>query len=166
MNLYMDNEWYIGGKIFLYSYATDSSPCYQLWGSKLTRENVSQSLQIAKKGFIFIYGPDVGMIEKDFNMKIKQKFICINLIRVFKYLLPNRSSYKLADLEYDFGLQRKVKKYKENIFTIGKDFHNAVTRQAVLHYNREDVLNLRTLKEIIFKKYPISRKELLDMRLN
>jgi uncharacterized protein YprB with RNaseH-like and TPR domain len=68
-------------------------------------------------------------------------------------------------MEYDFGIKRKVKKYKQNIFTIGKDFHRSKTRQAVLQYNREDVINLRTLKEIIFKKYPITRKELLSMRL-
>lgn len=166
MNLYIDNEWYIGGKIFLHSYATDTSPCYQLWGSRLTRENIIKSLQPANGGMIFIYGPDIGMIEKDFKINIKQNYICINLIRVFNYLLPKRSSYRLADLEYDFGIKRKVKKYKENIFTIGKDFHNSYTRQAVLKYNREDVLNLRTLKEIIFKEYPISQKELLKMRLN
>ena len=166
MNLYIDNEWYIGGKIFLHSYATDTSPCYQLWGSQLVRENVVRSLKLAENGMIFIYGPDIGMIERDFNIRVKQKYICINLIRVFKYLLPSRSSYKLADLEYDFGIKRQVKKYKENIFTIYKDFHRTGSRQAVLQYNREDVLNLRVLKEIIFKEYPISKKELLKLRLN
>jgi RNase_H superfamily len=166
MNIYIDNEWYIGGRIFLHSYATDISPCYQLWGSLLTRENIIKSLNIAKNAMIFIYGPDIGMIERDFKIKIKQNFTCINLHRVFKYQLPKRSSYKLAGLEYDFGIKRNVKKYKQNIHTIGKDFHNSATRQAVLQYNREDVINLRILKEIIFKEYPISKKELLTMRLN
>jgi hypothetical protein len=166
MNLYIDNEWYIGGKIFLHSYATDISSCNQLWGSQLTRDNIIRSLQPARNGMIFIYGPDIGMIERDFNLRIKKNYTCINLHRVFRTLVPNRSSYKLADLEHDYGIVREVKKYKENIFTIGKDFHNHRGREAVLQYNREDVINLRTLKEIIFKDHPISKKELLSMRLN
>lgn len=165
MNLYLDAEWYVGGRIFLHSYATDISPCYQLWGSRLVRENVKESLQLARNGMIFIYGPDVGMLEKNFSIAIKNRFVCINLLRVFKYILPERSSYKLVALEEDFGIEREVKKYKENIFTIYKDFHNPKKRQAVLRYNQEDVLNLRLLKEKIFKKYPISKKELLEMRL-
>lgn len=165
MNLYIDNEWYIGGKIFLHSYATDTSPCFQLWGSQLRTENIIRSLQLAKNGMIFIYGPDIGMIERDFGIKIKDNYTCINLLRVFKAQLPERSSYRLADLECDYGINRKVKKYKENIFTIGKDFHNRAHRKAVLRYNQEDVINLRTLKEIIFEEHPISKEELLSMRL-
>jgi hypothetical protein len=165
MNLYLDAEWYVGGRIFLHSYATDISPCYQLWGARLVRKNVLQSLQLARNGMIFIYGPDVGMLEKDFSIAIKNKFVCINLLRVFKYLLPERSSYKLASLEESFGIQREIKKYKQDIFSIFDDFHNPAKRQAVLQYNREDVLNLRLLREKIFKKYPISKKELLEMRL-
>lgn len=165
MNLYIDDEWYVGGSIFLHSYATDISPCHQYWGSKLVRENIYKSLKLADNGYIFIYGPDIGMLEKEFNLNIRNEYICINLLKVFKALLPKRSSYKLADLEEDFGIMRKVKKYKANIFTIYKDFHNPYRRDAVLQYNREDVINLRALKEIILKKHPISRKDLLSMRL-
>lgn len=165
MNLYIDDEWYVGGSIFLHSYATDTSPCFQLWGSKLIKENIIRSLKHAEGGIIFIYGPDIGMLEKEFQLKIKQQYTCINLIRVFKALIPNRSSYRLADLEQDYGIVRKVKKYKEDIFTIYKDFHNPGKRQAVLQYNKEDVINLRILKERIFQKHPISKKDLLSMRL-
>lgn len=165
MNIFIDAEWYPGGTIFLHSYATDVSPCFQLWGSRLTKENIAQSLQVAANGMIFIYGPDIGMIEREFGIKIRHKYICINLIRVFKELVPNRSSYKLADLEHDYGIVRKVKKYKEDIFTIYKDFNDNATRPAVLQYNKEDVINLRILKEKIFKKHPISKKNLLSMRL-
>lgn len=165
MNLYIDDEWYVGGSIFLHSYATDTSPCFQFWGSKLIRENIIQSLKHAENGIIFIYGPDIGMIERDFNLKIRHKYTCINLIRVFKELIPNRSSYRLADLEHDYGIIRKVKKYKEDIFTIYRDFNTPGKQEAVLQYNREDVINLRILKEKIFKKHPISKKELLSMRL-
>jgi len=165
MNIYIDEEWYPGGSIFLHSYATDTSECFQFYGKKLTRENVARSLTPAANGMIFIYGPDIGMIEKEFNINIRRKFICINLIRVFKNLIPNRSSYKLADLEHDYGVHRKVKKYKENIFSIYSDFNNPFKRKAVLQYNREDVIHLRTLKEKIFKNHPISKKDLLSMRL-
>ena len=165
MNIYIDEEWYPGGSIFLHSYATDTSNCFQLWGRKLIRENVENSLRLAKNGMIFIYGPDIGMIEKDFGLKIRNKYTCINLIRVFKALVPDRGSYKLADLEHDYGVHRKVKKYKENIFSIYKDFNTPAKREAVLRYNREDVIHLRVLKEKIFKKHPISKKDLLSMRL-
>ena len=166
MNLYLDNEWYKDQKIFIHSYATDKSRCYQLWGSLLTRENIIKSLNLAKNGFIFFYGPDIGMLEKEFNINIRDNYVCINLLTVFRHQLPKRSCYKLASIERDFGIIRKVAKYKTSIFTIYSDFHNIEKKHIVLKYNEEDVINLRILKEKIFKKYPISNKELLKLRLN
>jgi hypothetical protein len=165
MNLYIDEEWYPGGSIFLHSYATDTSYCYQLYGRRLNQHNIERSLRLASQGIIFIYGPDIGFIEKEYGINIRDTYACINLLRVFKAVIPKRSSYKLADLEYDYGIARKVKKYKENIFSIYRDFNTHSKRQAVLRYNREDVINLRKLKEIIFSQYPISQQDLLTMRL-
>ena len=166
MNIYIDNEWYRNQRIFIHSYATDTSRCYQLWGSMLTRENVIKSLQLADDGFIFFYGPDIGMIEKQFNINIRNNYVCINLLTVFRHQLPKRGCYKLASIEQDFGIIREVDKYKKSIFTISGDFHDIKKKYVVLKYNEEDVINLRILKELIFKKYPITRKELLKMRLN
>ncbi len=165
MNLYVDNEWYRNQKIFLHSTATDYSRCYQLWGSMLTKENIIKSLQPAKKGYIFFYGPDIGMIEKQFKINIRDNYVCINLLSVFRYQLPKRSCYKLESLEQDFGLTRKIAKYKKSIFNIYSDFHNVERKKDVLLYNQDDVINLRQLKQIIFKKYPISEKELIKRRL-
>lgn len=163
-DLWIDGEWYIRQRIFLIGYAYNEKKFGQLYGDTLTR---TQFKKIVKPvtGYIYAYGPDVGMCEKFFGWKFRDKYICINLIKVFRDHIKT-GSFKLAHLEELFGIHRSVRKYKTSIFQIWRDWKIPTRRYAVLKYNKEDVINLVKLTRIIFKKYKISRKYLLSVRLN
>ena len=110
--IYIDGEWFIGGKLFLLGYAYSQKKQGFLFGKKLTKENF---LKLLKPNItIFFYGPDVGIIEKHFNVKIRNKFRCINLLKVFRDNI-NSSSYRLADIEKKFGIVRQRVEYKKSI---------------------------------------------------
>jgi len=163
ISVWFDGEWYIEQKIFLIGYAYNARTCYQLYGKTLTRKNFKKMLKPVK-GYVFVYGPDVGMTEKFFKLKYRQKYRCINLMKAFRDYIK-KGSFKLKDLEEKFGLIRKVAKYKETIFRIWRDWRNPRKRYAVLTYNKEDVINLVKLTKIIFKKYKISNAYLNSIRL-
>ena len=160
--IYIDGEWFIGGKLFLLGYAYSQKKQGFLFGKKLTKENF---LKLLKPNItIFFYGPDVGIIEKHFNVKIRNKFRCINLLKVFRDNI-NSSSYRLADIEKKFGIVRQRVEYKKSIFDIYGDWYSVEARKRVLQYNKEDVVNLIRLKKIVFKKYKIKAAYLNEIKL-
>ena len=163
INLYVDAEWYLNQRIFLIGYSFDQKKFGQLYGKRLNRKNFQRLLQKVN-GCIFCYGPDVGMLEKYFKLKLKSKYHCVNLMKVFKDHLK-KGSFKLKDLEERFGLKRKVAKYKTSIFTIWKDWKDKIKKKAVLLYNKEDVVNLVKLTRIIFKRFKIEMEYLHEIRL-
>ena len=168
-NLFIDAEWYLNQRIFLIGYATEEESSGKIEVEQLYRKNIFRK-QIERilafcNGTIYIYGPDVGMLEKRFAIPIREKYRCVNLLKVVKQLLPNRASYKLADMEKHFGYHRKADKYKKNIFDIYKDWHNPKLRQIVLDYNYEDVLYLAKIKQRIFKKFKPSDEWLSNIAL-
>ena len=163
IDLYIDAEWYLNQRIFLIGYSYNQKPFGQLYGKRLTRKNF-QKLFDKVTGTVYCYGPDTGMLEKFFKWKFREKFRCVNLMKVFKDFIKT-GSFKLKDLEYRFGIRRKVMKYKANIFQIWKDWRDKVKKKMVLHYNREDVVNLVRLALKIFKKYKIKPKYLEKIRL-
>ncbi|MBK9730303.1 MAG: ribonuclease H-like domain-containing protein [Chitinophagaceae bacterium] len=85
-------------------------------------------------------------------------------MKVFKDHIKT-GSFKLKDLEHKFSIRRKVMKYKTSIFQIWGDWRNPKKKKAVLHYNREDVVNLVRLTFKIFKKYNVKSKYLDTIRL-
>jgi uncharacterized protein YprB with RNaseH-like and TPR domain len=115
-------------------------------------------------GTIFCYGPDIGMLEKFFKIKIRKKYRCVNLMKVFKDFIKI-GSFKLKHLEERFGIKRKVTKYKTSIFDIWKDWKIKFKKRKVLLYNREDVINLVKLAMKIFKKFKIAEEYLEKIRL-
>lgn len=125
----------------------------QLYGKKLTKPKVKITLNKVEN--IFFYGPDIGIIEKNFGFDLRSNFRCFNLLKIFRQVLPPQKSYKLSDLETKFGIHRTRSEYKKNMFHIFNDWRNADKRKRVLQYNREDVVNLMKLKRIIFKKYGV-----------
>lgn len=164
IDLYIDAEWYLNQRIFLIGYSYDRKNWGQLYGKKLTRKNFLRLLSKVT-GSVYCYGPDVGMLEKFFKTKFRNKFRCVNLMKVFKDHLK-KGSFKLKDVEQKFGIHRKVMKYKASIFDIWKDWRNPKKKKAVLHYNKEDVINLLKLALKIFKKFKITSKYLEKVRLN
>jgi uncharacterized protein YprB with RNaseH-like and TPR domain len=158
MDVYIDAEWYIHQKIFLIGYQHANYGVRQIWGNKLSRHylNIVLSPALVTNDYIFFYGPDIAMIEKNFGMDIRNHYRCINLLRIFRNLLPGRSSYKLKSLEVDYNLPRIEDKYKSNIFSIYADWHTPRKRLKVIEYNKADVANMARLKEIIFKEHNVT----------
>lgn len=160
INLYIDAEWFIDQQIFLLGIAledtvTGAVRVVQLYSRRLLRKNILKLFR-AVTGFVFVYGPDIGMLEKFFNYPFRQKFRCINFLKIIKLLEPDLPSYALAKVEKHFGMYRKQQKYKANIFQIYRDWRNPVLKNLVLAYNYEDVGYLVAVKRILFKKHLIS----------
>ena len=148
-NIYIDGEWFANQTIFLIGYSYNSKEFGQLYGSRLTKASFLKILEPVN-GFIFFYGPDIGMLEKFFDIDIRHNYKCINLLPLFKHLIPELPSYKLAFLEKLFGIKRTTFKYKQNIRELEKDWLNPRKRKLALQYNKEDVIFLYLLKSKIF----------------
>lgn len=150
MDLYLDCEWFLNQKVFLIGYAYNLTEHGQLYENTLNYQSVRE-LFLPIDGFVFFYGPDIAMIEKNFNMDIRNNFNCVNLIRIFKLYNPGMSSYKLASLEHYYGIERTTPEYKANIFKMLKDWYDPKFRKRALLYNQEDVINLIKVKRLFFK---------------
>jgi len=157
MEIYIDVEWTLDQDVFLIGYAYTLRKKGQLYGKSLTKKNFLTLLEGVE--FIFIYGPDIGMLEKYFSIDIRQEYKCINLLKIFRRYIPGLKSYKLAALEEMFGIKRTTKQYKQNIFTLFKDWRNPSKRRLCLKYNMEDVINLLIIKKKAFTKYNITRSQ-------
>jgi len=116
-------------------------------------------------GFIYFYGPDIGMLEKNTGLDIRNNYRCINLLKVFRDIMPGMDSYKLSYFEEMFEIKRTQKQYKTNIFKLVEDWHNPYKKQKVLKYNYEDVVNLVRLKNEIFRLYGIGDEYLEWVRM-
>jgi DNA polymerase elongation subunit (family B) len=163
--LYIDGEWFIGGKIFLIGYCFESGRCRQLYLRQLSKAKfVSLLLRLKPGSNIYFYGPDIGVIEKHFGIRIREHYRCINLLKVFRQVLPPCKSYKLAAIEKSFGIKRARVEYKKNIRDIFRDWYDPVKRKRVMMYNIEDVEYLRELKNMIFKKYKVKAAALERMK--
>ena len=164
MDLYLDAEWFIGGEIFLLGWSRDKHQCGQLHDDTLTAERFQEILDDTT-GIIYFYGPDIGVIEKHFDIEIRTTWHCVNLLKVFKDVLPVQPNYKLASIEKLYGIKRNRNEYKANIFSIFKDWRRPQVKSLVLQYNREDVINMVKLKHIIFYQYDVEPEYLLQVRL-
>lgn len=169
VNTYIDAEWYLNQRIFLIGYGYENTITGKISTHQLYKENINKAdiLKILKPttGKIYIYGPDIGMLEKVFQLDIRQQYNCINLIKIIKDCYPNLNSYKLAEMEKHFGFKRKAAKYKSDIFSIYKDWQNKKLKQLVLQYNNEDVYYLIKVKQKVFQKFFFPRQYLNDIRL-
>ncbi len=164
MDLYLDGEWFIGGEIFLLGWSRNTKVFGQLYEDTLTEERFQELLDDTD-GIIYFYGPDIGVIEKHFDIDIRSNHHCVNLLKVFKDNLPGMKNYKLATIEKHYHLQRNRLEYKANIFSIFRDWRKPQVRSLVLQYNREDVINLARLKNIIFAQFDIEKEYLLQVKL-
>ncbi|MGB5026114.1 MAG: ribonuclease H-like domain-containing protein [Saprospiraceae bacterium] len=163
MTLYLDCEWTLDQNIFLIGYAYSDGSVGSIYGPKLTKKFFMQ--MVKGVDYIIVYGPDIAMLEKYFQIDLRNKIICINALQVFRKSLPGLRSYKLAYVEELFAIVRKKRKYKTSVFTIWKDWAHPDKKQHVITYNLEDVRNMMTLFNIIVCKYNISDQDILQSRL-
>ena len=158
-NLYIDAEWFPNQEIFLIGYARDNAAVGQLYSRSLTGRAFKKLLNDTT-GHVYFYGPDIALCENHFEMEIRNKHECINLLRITRACMPGAKSWKLAHMEKIFGLKRNVAKYKKSIFQIYDDWNDRKYRQRVLQYNEDDVRNLVLVKQRLFQRYDISKEYL------
>ncbi len=163
-DLYLDCEWQLNQEIFLIGYAFNLKDYGQLYGYSLNKSTFKQLLRKVT-GRIYIYGPDIGMVEKFFKMKIRENYHCINLIKVFRDCMPGLKSYQLDAIERKFGIHRKTQRYKKNIFKLFTDWYKPKYRVEILKYNMDDVINLVKIKLKVFSAYTIPSNYFIDVRL-
>lgn len=162
-DLYLDLEWFFNQELFLVGYAYSITNYSQLYDDTLNVDNIMKMLQPVD-GYIYFYGPDIGMLEKSTGLDIRNNFRCVNLLKVFRDIMPGMDSYKLASFEELFEIKRSQRQYKTNIFKLVEDWHNPYKKQHVLKYNMEDVVNLVRLKREIFGLYGIEEEYLEGVR--
>ncbi len=163
-NLYIDAEWFPNQKLFLIGYAREDGDVKQLYSNSLTSKRFLDVLH-RTKGHIYFYGPDISLCEKHFEIDIRNRFHCVNLLRITRTCMPYAKSWRLEHLEKVFRLERGVAKYKKSIFQIYDDWNDKKYRQRVLQYNQDDVRNLVAIKQIMFRRYNITRSYLDEIRL-
>lgn len=156
-NLFLDAEWFPNQRIFLIGYAlentrTGSVSLHQSYHRYIHRKDVLGIFSQCT-GYVFVYGPDIGMLEKRFRFPFRAYYPCVNFLKVVRKLEPGLTSYKLSSVEKHFGISRQVNKYKKDIFTIYKDWRNPALKRHVLRYNYEDVRYLVMLKMMVFMKH-------------
>lgn len=140
-DLYLDCEWFIGGDIFLIGWARDTKTFGQLYDHTLTCEAFEDLLK-QTSGRIYFYGPDIGILEKYFDIDIRSNYHCVNLLKVFKDKLPGLKNYKLATIEKHYHLTRNRNEYKANIFAIFQDWRRPQVKSLVLHYKPHHAVSL------------------------
>ncbi len=153
-DLYIDLEWFFSQELFLVGYAYSVTNYGQLYDESLNIDNIIRMLQPVD-GYIYFYGPDIGMLEKSTGLNIRNNFRCVNLLKVFRDIMLGMDSYKLAYFEEMFEIKRSERQYKTNIFKLTEDWNNPYKKQHVLKYNMEDVVNLVRLKREIFRLYGV-----------
>lgn len=162
-NLFIDAEWFLNQKIYLIGYSYNLTKCYQLYGVTINRMSFLSLLHNVDA--IYCYGPDVGMLEKFFDIDLKNNYYCFNLLGIIKKIEPNLPSYKLCDLEKLAGIHRETMQYKSNIWKLHQDWNNPLKRQFAIQYNKEDVLNLIRVKNHFFQLHGITRKDIIEFRM-
>lgn len=139
------------------SYAYNLKKYGQLYGKLLNRKQIQKILKNVE--YIYVYGPDVGRMEKAYNLNLRDNYNCVNLLTVVKNYIPGLYSHKLDVLERYYEIERKVS-YKMNIFKLYSAWNNPAKRQDALTYNMEDTLNLVKVKNALFKEHKITNKQL------
>ena len=69
-DLYIDLEWFFNQEVYLIGYAYSITNTTLLHDETLTMENILKMLDPVD-GFIYFYGPDIGMLEKNTGLNIQ-----------------------------------------------------------------------------------------------
>ncbi|HQN16659.1 MAG TPA: ribonuclease H-like domain-containing protein [Bacteroidales bacterium] len=147
-DIFLDTEYADkGGDIFLISIRSTHGDEYTLYGANL-RWNVIEKILRNKKR-IFVYGPDIGKMEKQFNVDLKSRWICVNVLSIVREYLPDLPSKSLVEVEKFMKLERSTASFKK--YTRNLDIHwkNKKKRAGIIDYNKEDTLFLELVYNLI-----------------
>jgi hypothetical protein len=162
-HVFLDCEWTLDQNIFLLSYAFRNGDSGSVHGRDLNHHYIRKLLRPVR--FIYVYGPDIAYMEKNFPIDFRDRFYCINMLKLVKLVIPGLPSYKLAEIEKIFRIHRSTRKYKTSVFTIWKHWHDHKKREHVIRYNLEDARNLRELYYILSERYGLNRRMIMECRL-
>lgn len=153
--VFVDTEYDFRG-IYLIGWANNLHRWGQLWGERLTTEQVEHTLWTAE--YIFCWGPDIGRIEREFDIDMRNLQYAINLMSVVKeYMyLP---SYRLVNVEEHIGIVRKFPQYKSDPYRLRWDFEDPTKRHMVLYYNFEDVMSLVRIWYYLRERYGVTLRD-------
>ena len=162
-DIFIDCEWIEGEYLTILGAYSLGRSRFQLYGKKLTRNRFSRFLNRccdrsgSRYTFLFCHGPDIGRVKKEFNLRLKKDYYCINTVTAFNTFTQFRNR-SLGHLEQYFGLPRKYALSSSEI----RDLWNSGSRRAlrtVLEYNWEDCLNLWRLVNILKNYYGVTRSD-------
>lgn len=162
-SLFIDAEWFLNQRIYLIGYAYTLERTHQLYGRTLTIGHWKEVLKGVS--VIYCYGPDIGMLEKFFDMDLRNTYICFNLLGIMRKLEPNLPNYKLSTLEILAGIHRETMQYKTNIWQLHRDWMNPDKRKLALQYNCDDVHNMIQVKHFFFRRHLVYRKNIMQYRM-
>ena len=147
-DLFIDTEYEdMGGKIFLVGILSSHGEEYALYGTSLRKDIFLKILNNTRR--IFVYGPDIGKLEKHFNLNIKGKWKCINVLSIVRKYLPFLESKGLAHVEHLLGLERSTLSFKNNTRDLAIHWKNPKLRFGIINYNMEDVVFLQCVYDIL-----------------
>lgn len=147
-DIFLDTEYKDkGGEIFLMSLRSTHGDEYILYGPSL-RKNVLLKILKNKKR-IFVYGPDIGKLEKQFNIDIKSRWICVNVLSIVREFMPDLPSKSLLAVERYLNLERSTAHFKKYTRTLEKHWKNKSKREGIMNYNMEDVVFLEVVYNIL-----------------
>jgi len=130
---------------------------------------------------IYFYGPDAGMLETMYHIRLKERYRCVNLMLVVKRIIPkadmwkatqelvregvlergkysaDKPCYRLCAVEHLLGIRRETMEYKKDVDNLHRDWYTPHLRAKALLYNKEDVLNLIRMKQELYSRYRVPR---------
>lgn len=116
-----------------------------------------------KGSYLFFHGPDIGWLETQFGVSVRDYFLCVNTVRVAKeFTSINCCGQK--ELEARFKIKRK-----HDVLTPGQINYRwpkgGTHRQTVVDYNREDVINLEKVVRTLVCSYAVPRNYFTQIAL-
>lgn len=151
-SVFLDTEYKDrGGDIFLIGLRTSHGEEYSLHGANLRWNVLSKILK--NKKYIFVYGPDIGKLEKQFGVDIKSRWHCINVYSIVRSCLSDLKSKKLIDIERFMGIYRHTASYKKYTRNLDTHWQDPRKRAGIIKYNMEDVLYLELVYNVLIKYF-------------
>lgn len=165
-NIFIDCEWNPRNhaKLFLIGYSYNLSSFKTLIETQINAYNLKRILKPVT-GHIFVYGPDIGFMEKHLGIDIRNNYSCVNLLTAVKNEIPGLPCYKLYKIEQYLKIRRNSMSYKYDIFRILKDWKTITGRKKVIAYNKEDVINLVRVFYHLRRK-GLTKRKLLKYRIH
>lgn len=140
-SVFIDTEYKDkGGSIFLIGALSSNHVFKSFYGYTLRWNCLNTFLRNKKR--IFVYGPDIGKLETHFQVNIRSKWECINVLSMARTYLHHLPSKSLYNVELFFKIKRKSSDFKINTRTIFSEWCKSSSRPAIIEYNKDDVYNL------------------------